>query len=68
MRMIGVQRSAVSLVANTQQKAGIPRYSRGHRDDADVSAPDAARRAFSSPTMRARPMIFVGCRTIASAT
>lgn len=35
-QMIGVQRNAVSLVANALQKAGILRYSRGHLEITNV--------------------------------
>jgi len=36
-RMIGVQRNAVSIVANALQKAGIIRYRRGHIEIRDVA-------------------------------
>ncbi len=35
-QMIGVQRNAVSMVANALQKAGILRYSRGHLEITDA--------------------------------
>ncbi len=40
--MIGVQRNAVSIVANALQKAGIISYCRGQIEIADVAALRAA--------------------------
>ena len=37
-QMLGVQRSSVSLVANTLQRAGLIRYRRGHIEITDRAA------------------------------